>query len=782
MQSTAPLSPARVASLLVLLLGALSLAATWLQQPPAPLPFSHAQHVNDAWRDQREVFRDCRGCHRFSAAQPASAPQDNCDDCHTGLGRLQRRFAPAWQKDLSAAATRTAPAFRHFTHGMLECAMCHDPAVSQSLVAGGAVTQLDPVFDHFVVETGPGQCARCHDQSVGAEVVARFRWFGGLQPGQQLDEGLRVAIGLEAAFTRPADGAAYAKRLQDVFGGPAGGINKVPPPVGGEFDHADHIAVRPGQPGIDCATCHTNIRNAPAGAVGTGAIPVDGCKDCHLRAADQPARAATGEKADERPLWSLGTFAHDDHYGFLGGRAARDDVASQKAHQLVEQQSCKACHSYAPAVPGLSERDFPFDGKASKHRYADCLGCHDQPGWQTGEPVPGGPRGELPALHASNGGEGWQRCDACHVLGQPDLANLRPQTEVQRWVGRAFVFAGQTHPDITSTGVQKSREAGRVVSQQQCSDCHRAVVPELPSRLIERTFRHATHLGKAPTQADCAGCHPKALVALSSPELADGDFRSYSLAGCKNCHWGDPVIEKVVDGETAPRRRVVSFPHGLHAAAGKQCAECHELAADGGDVTTKSAALACNGCHTHQLAAGASKRPAEFLVGDEAASCIRCHHEGVGDAAVVSVPPPQTSERSKIDPRYHATQSAFPGFRDAQFHPAGGDCTSCHRAIAGDPGSRAKWFRTVSVPTADHLFAERGGSVHGDVAQGGFGHGKPEDCLRCHWKPVGNFDADARLQAPSPERELRRRPGSAETRQQFGDLFDGYPGKERAKG
>ncbi|MCB9876741.1 MAG: cytochrome c3 family protein [Planctomycetes bacterium] len=771
------LSPVWVAPLL----GLLTIVAACLLQPPAAKPFSHAEHVNEAWRDQREVFRDCRGCHRFSADAQASAPQRHCDDCHAGTGQLQRRFEPAWQKDLSADATRTGPAFRHFTHGMLECAVCHDAGLAKSLAAGEAVAQLGRIYAHFVVETGPGQCARCHGGTVGAEVVARFRWFGGLQPGQALDEPLRAAIGLPDAFTRPADDAAYAQRLRQVFAGPGAGINEVPLPVGGAFDHADHIVLRSGGPGLDCGVCHTDIRRAAADQIGTGSIPVDGCKDCHLRAAGQPARPAADARQIERPLWSLGTFAHADHFSFLDGRARKDGVAGAQGYERVRDQSCAACHVYAPVVPG-SSLDFPFDGRSSRHRYADCLGCHDLPAWQTGESLASGPAGELPPLHDSNGGSGWQRCDACHVLGRPDLARERPQTEVQRWTGRVFEFTGQTHPDVTSAGVSRSRETGKVISVEQCAKCHRAVVPELPSRLIERTFHHASHLGAAPTQADCAKCHPAALRAIGSAELADADFRTYSLASCRDCHWGDPVIEKVAPGETAPRRQVASFPHGLHAVAGKQCTDCHVLAGDGVDQLVKPGAAACNDCHRHELAAGATKRPAEYLVGDEVESCGKCHHEGRGAEAVVSVPPPRGSDRSKIDRRYASPQTAFAGFRDAQFHPSGSDCAQCHRGIVGAPGQAAVAFQTVRVPPADHLLVERPGTVHADVGKGGFGAGRPVDCLRCHWKPVSGYDPAVNLQGASPERQLRRLPGSAETRARFGDLFDGYPGTERAKG
>ena len=35
-----------------------------------------------------------------------SAPQQFCDDCH-GVGKLGKRFDPAWQNDLAGYRTRT---------------------------------------------------------------------------------------------------------------------------------------------------------------------------------------------------------------------------------------------------------------------------------------------------------------------------------------------------------------------------------------------------------------------------------------------------------------------------------------------------------------------------------------------------------------------------------------------------------------------------------------------------------------------------------------------------
>lgn len=725
-------------------------------------PFKHSEHVNRAWQSLAipEVYRDCRGCHRFSEDNPHSTPQAECDSCHQGAGKLQRQFDEGWQKDLSAYATRTSPAFRHHTHGMLECRQCHHDEVG--------------LFAHMPIQTGPAFCATCHDKTVTAADVQKLKWLQGVG-----DDALAKAVGLPGAFRQPADPAAYAKKLDAVFAGPTGGLNTTPLPAGGDFDHADHINTGIGtEQGLACTACHTDIQTAGAREVGTGAIPTDGCKQCHISDASGAAARASqqAKKTDPRPLWSLGTFAHGDHYGFLQAGGSREDkVSSDQAYTDIESKDCAACHEYAPSVPGYSDRDFPFDGESSKHTYAECITCHTVEGWQTGEQ-----KGSTdnPPLHTSNGGTGWKDCAACHELGKPDMAGLRPEVSVQRWTERTFVFEGQTHPHITTTGVTRTIAEGGRTLQKECADCHRANVPELPTRLIEKSFTHKTHLPANATDKDCAVCHTSASAAGDSLSLAGDDFRTYTLDACAKCHWGGEVKEQLEPKAKPEVRSVVAFPHGPHVSAGQACSECHAPAADGKDIVTKEGALACNQCHKHEAVGGA--RPPERLLANEVASCVRCHHEDVDGAQLASVPPAEGSEAAKTDDRYLAEQTVFAGFEQSQFHPAGSDCTTCH--TRKDKRGR---FAPIRVPTGkNHLLASANLGVHADVARGGFGKNSPADCLRCHWKPVGKWSDALRIakDEPAGTKVFREKPGSPETRARFGNLFAGYPGSEEADG
>ena len=720
-------------------------------------PFKHSEHVNRAWQNLAidEVYRDCRGCHRFTPEDGYSAPQAECDSCHQGAGKLEPKFDEGWQEDLSAHATRTSPAFRHYTHGMLECRQCHYDEVG--------------LFSHFPIRTGPAFCAECHEQTVTAADVGKLKWLRGVE-----DEQLAKAVGLQAAFVAPADPAAYAKQLDLVFAGPNGGVNTISLPTGGAFDHADHIDTVVGaEQGLACTVCHVNIQTASAREVGTDQIPVDGCKTCHISDANlTPAVAAkSADKADLQPLWSLGAFAHGDHFGFLEpGGSRRANISNDQGYQEIEGKECAACHAYAPEVAGLSDRDFPFDGEASRHTYSDCVQCHELEGWQTGEQEGSS---DNPPLHTSNGGTGWQDCADCHELGKPDMAGLRPKESVQRWTGRTFAFEGQTHPHITSSGVRQSTEKGDEVLQQDCATCHRAVVPALPTRLFNKAFTHKTHLPPDATAKDCAGCHESAQTAANSLALAGSDFRTYSLKSCSTCHWGSEVVEQVEREAKPAERAVVAFPHALHVNAGQSCSECHVMDAQGSDIITKSEALSCKQCHKHEAIDGA--RPPERLIATEVASCVRCHHEDIAGEQVASVPPPQGSPMSVDDPRYQAEQVVFAGFAQSQFHPAGTNCADCHMR----KDKRGK-FSPLVVPTGrSHMAASRNRSVHANVSVGGFGKDKPTDCLRCHWKTVGKWPDAIRIAADEPPgfKAFRVQPGSKKTRAKFGNLFRGYPGR-----
>lgn len=747
---------------------------------PAEVAFSHKNHVQDRWlrlelngADNPEVFRDCRGCHRFGPASPFSEPQRQCDECHFGNGRLVPQYLQEWQQDLAGYATRTAPAFRHHTHGMLECRECHLPTVRQKDSATGRVVPKprDRMVDHLPIETGPGLCARCHDPSVTDATPARFRWFRGLA-----DEALARAVGLVKPFAVPSDLAAYARKLHESFAGPAGGVNapgqQLPP--GGKFDHADHVDVVAPARGLACTVCHSGIPNATAAQVGTGQIPVEACAPCHVRdAAGAAARRAEQQKQVDRRLWTLGAFAHADHYRFLApGAAKHDGVAGEAGYAAVKDQSCNACHTYAPEIVGFSREDFPFDADRSKHRYGDCIGCHDVAGWQTGE-------SKAAPLHASTGGDGtgWQRCGGCHEPGEPDMKQRRPMVDgLSRFTGRTFVFPANTHPDITTRGVERTvappgGEGARAAID--CSECHRAAVPELDTRLSRRRFRHATHLAKGATQAACLECHPTAATAATPAALAGDDARTYTLQSCERCHWGGRVEEALMDGEGPAPRRVVAFPHAPHVKSAKlqrdggTCAQCHAPAADGEDIVTRPEAAACNGCHNH-VDDGPDDPEYEGLFGGAVSSCRKCHSAEVGGAAVASVPVPNSVRT--------AGQTVFAGFADAQFHPIDRACADCHKRIAtGD--ADAPWLAIARPVGTNHLLVLHPVQVHDPIQ--GVPAVKVPECLQCHWTKVDGLVDQARG-APGTvaEKRARTEPDSPATRAAFGNLHADYPGRK----
>lgn len=758
-------------------------AATWgsgtsSSQPKEQPPFRHKDHVLQNWADAAtgpEVFRDCRGCHRFDADNLVSSPQKHCESCHYGNGAIELELAEGNEERLDGFASRTRPAFQHHTHGMLECRTCHKLA-------------RDRVTGDLRIRTGPGQCATCHEESQARTALDQtIVWF---RPAAK-DVAIARASGLAEKFTIPETAAeldAYAIRLDQAFAGAGEGINALlakadPDTGGGDFTHGDHK-------NLSCKDCHGQIRKAAAADVGTGAIDTKQCGQCHQRAGGEPNPPAEAPVAASRPSWSLGAFAHSDHYGHIQGQK-KDGVCIEAAYEPFQgdfDSTCQHCHKNEPERPGYAGRDFPFrgsgpDGEGSKHRYQDCQLCHAVPDWQTGELAEG-------ALHRSSrepaGVEGaresgWveKRCTECHAFGQPDMKATRPEESVQRWAEKTFVFQGQTHPFITDS------------LDKDCSECHRAVTRSLPSRLIDKKFRHATHLPPGERgfdNAQCVRCHKGAEQSDASANLAGGDFRTYDINECSKCHLGSEVAEQVVAKEQPPRRSVVAFPHKQHVAH-MQCTVCHEVGEE--DIVTKPAALLCNDCHKHtsgspeglaklfEIDSPSLARNLEALhhiYDGEAASCANCHHDpetpNQADVPAIRVFP--ASEAMTADARYNLRVEEFAGFTAAPFHPQGSECAECHKNNTYEVGGKLR-IRSIIAKSQQFVFGGirngRGsfhvGGTDTDVSQ----FEKPGErvgCMSCHWKATGSGGKIGGYGEYLPE--------SRGTRADLGNDVAGYPG------
>lgn len=751
------------------------LAATWgsgaaQRAAAAPPAFRHSTHVVKEWGEDflEETFRDCRGCHQFGPDEAVSKPQDGCKDCHYGSGALDQfrrdedgEYQPGRDPDLVAFASRTREGFRHHTHGMLQCSECHRGAEGED------------VPDNIPIRTGPGECARCHERDQAERAFGELRWFRAVAE----DRDLARACGLEDTFSIPTDAASYADRLDEVFAGEGVGLNALLKKGGGDFAHGDHSELR-------CGDCHGGIPSATAAEVGTGAIDATACAGCHQRANGVPNQPLAPERSAARPSWSLGAFAHGDHYRVRSGGARKAGVCSEDAYGPFDgdlDQTCQHCHVYDPGRPGFAGVDFPFTGgEGSKHRYRDCQTCHAVAGWSTGEL--GGAR---PALHSSSDGErsGWveQRCDACHVFNGSDMSEERPVVGVERWTGRTFVFDGQTHPFITSAG------GGAASVSKDCKSCHRAVVPSLPTRLIQKTFRHASHLpsGRGLTSADCVSCHKSAQTAGSAAAMA-ADFRTYDLGTCQECHTGSAVVEDVDRDERPAARLTSAFPHKQHVEH-LACSACHEVASDGADVVTKASATRCNDCHDHSssqaaisglLDAGESDavtarlRSLHHIFDEDAKSCANCHHDASAPG-VAAVPAIAGTDAVAADPRYSVQPVDFVGFSARQHHPRGGECVECHKANLAPSGDRVA---PIKVASANVVFAgrPRGRSFHGsdETNYASFERGGERvGCMSCHWKPIG---AGSTITQAFGNYE----PAADETRAQLGNRFRGWPGAE----
>ena len=144
------------------------------------------------------------------------------------------------------------------------------------------------------------------------------------------------------------------------------------------------------------------------------------------------------------------TFPHKPH---LSAEALKkDDLA----------QACLACHEWRKGGTEVNWPLKPTWTAPGKSTYGRCVSCHSH-------------RGKAEAVNLKHEGAFADTCVICHVAGLEggSLKNDRPQTTVKRRKpGTVFRITTQAHPFIT----------GRT-ADATCSDCHRAKIPLLPSRL-----------------------------------------------------------------------------------------------------------------------------------------------------------------------------------------------------------------------------------------------------------------------------------------------------------
>lgn len=750
--------------------------------PEGYVRFNHGNHVPSAWTnpDVPERQRDCRGCHNYSVEGPHD-PQAVCINCHFSDEVNQYEFKlwavdPSFLTGLSAVRSQDS-LFQHSYHLALECRECHP--------AG------DDIRAPYLMPKSGGLalCEQCHIGEKPRQEDLRF--MATRRDGTPID----------ADYGAQIKGKLMRGLVEALNGAPAMGPNAGAERHVGPFRHQDHIL--PEHSGsatslsqlmnadkgaerarrANCAACHGPMFDAVAGMTPPEGSEThvsfeqtaENCGACHISdGAGTPISFRV--EASTKPSLAAATFSHADHLRI--GRPSGEAVkATAAGYESIHEEGCFACHEHDAAAAGSYVLS---DGLGSEQAFQGCQECHSTSAWA---PVEHGDWW----THEDHGS--WQSCTPCHDFAQPDFLANRPLVQVERRRPGVFRIETQMHPHITTA-------PGESI-EQSCAECHRQPVAELPSRIQEAPFRHASHLPAEPSAEDCLRCHgPNVSLAEFSGDLgrrlAQGGVLAaapeaqvglvYDPASCTECHLGAAPVASSEGSEAAlTPREVPEFSHGAHVgkplANGEMmgCAECHvfdpggqmagesgaEMAAAPIEIRTVAEAMDCTLCHDHSwtppaaAAAGGdtSSWPARALVTGagitpaEVQACTLCHVSGIPvDGAEWTIPSAMVADLAG---------------NAGQFHPDDRECATCHIPREGLIAAAS-----TSVPSGSRVFVQRSFYVP-EIAEGAKpaihrgGTRKIEDdyvsCADCHWTKYKADSIGEGTGTTNPETPLERR-------------------------
>jgi len=501
----------------------------------------------------------------------------------------------------------------------------------------------------------------------------------------------------------------------------------------GPFFHSEHLEDPEASFGLQalldpvanqgvCTSCHEPLLGADGSALHGERFKQDACGECHT---GQDGPLTFGSTLAPGTSLAALTFSHADHLVFAS--EGRDpDRASYSGYDRIEGEGCHACHEYEP-----DQRTFMATDVAS---HEGCRTCHSSSSWE-----------------ATQHGE-WSEwgCVDCHTFESAgQLAFDRPEASVRRRRSGRFVIESQVHPHIAGSDATKTFEGN-------CSQCHRARVDELPSRLGTRAFSHATHLPPDAEAQHCAACHgARVSLADSSGTISDsvGGARiaatdavfspmlgsTYDMRACTACHRGGVREAVEIEFEAIEPTRVAEFSHAQHLGkmgprgAVLDCLTCHQVPDQAGAaMVTLPAANACTQCHDHRP--GPNSESSGRALSHEIDRCSKCHVETI----------PAAGGLFDVQ-RSHLASLIGPA---GQFHPDDRECTECH--LVQSPG-----LAESAILEDDHVFAEGGRAREGLVLRKhqhragddpkGFLQGEGVGCGWCHWTQgvEGSFDFES---------------------------------------
>ena len=465
-------------------------------------------------------------------------------------------------------------------------------------------------------------------------------------------------------------------------------------PDRGPYPHDAHLSAGDIVDAGACVTCHGDVRLAKADDLHVHEYTVGACAECHVQSNRAPV--VVDRLQETRPSSAARTFSHADHLAV--GATRKAGAAADDAYDELESRVCLACHEHSVQplrAPDGTAMPPTYVLRDDREGYLGCMSCHD-----------------VPRFRAPDHGE-WGSCVACHSFGEGDLKTLRPKTAVERAiVGEVrFFMPAQRHPGISGT------------PDQACSDCHRAPLPETPSRIAGRRFDHASHLGPNPTAQDCQVCHSGVATAVGPTAIGlawdearagsapASQLLTFDLVSCASCHPG--IALDPLSLATRARREVPTFSHADHLASSLDprtgqpvtCTSCHDFEAEeqGGEIGVNEAARSCVQCHKHDEVHAPWTGG---VFGPAVESCAQCHFSGV----------------PKVDEQLEVTRVRV-ALQGAQHHPSDQGCWECHQEA--EPGR----LEPVTAVIANVPDPRRDQHANGYP---------PYGCNSCHWAIIKN--------------------------------------------
>jgi hypothetical protein len=607
--------------------------------------FSHQYHVPPEWLTDREVARDCRGCHDFSDPDPTRRrpPAESCGLCHVFDSKkvVGRSYLGPDREDT----------IDHYVHREQDCISCHTPPDGLADI---------PKFMPVPAALSVGTCVQCHED----RDVDRERFDGAIADRIEARNARRVKRGEPEA----------------------------------QFRHEDHLTLEEMARPDACERCHVDLARSDATNLGEKQFDVASCSECHSVPFETELYL--------RPSKSAATFLH--YYHLRGGALRENETLRDErcgaCHVFEAASGGFRLHDRFQGAGGVQAgcTECHTDWQVEGHGEIDeCQQCHaveegslagnanmstNRPRVEIRRPRPVGFRmGDHPhPLVASPTGEAVpEDCGECHLArvpaipseleGRPfdhaaHLTSKRGELRESDCSACHMAIRSETFSKLDDQLATRDDERGSVVpifDEAKCQECHaetfEAEWPASPTRSV-LYFSHYDHLGR---KFDCTTCHvepvgdtafevriPKDVATCSrchghgdeiveltgKPKWAQsGGFKKSEADSCSSCHRvGVPARGAQV---LAERRRVVRPPGTVerHDRGGK-CSECHQVAdADAGvlafreDPVRELKARSIEKAHGSAFHKWKTIRPGpffsdgEFEDGTPALRCIDCH-------------------------------------------------------------------------------------------------------------------------------------------------------------